>query len=177
MNDGNPYPPAVVARLTQLWKEGDSASVIAKKLAAENLGAFTRNAIIGKVHRLGLAGRATPSRPAKRMVRVRPQITVARRTRKMLAPPSQPMPAIMENLPPLVDDAGAPVAASVLALGPCQCRYPIGDPRGAGFGFCARQVAPDEHNGGVPYCAVHQRLTRVAGSGAKAKRGRGRDAA
>ncbi len=44
--------------LSKLWAEGLSASQIAKQL-----GGVTRNAVIGKVHRLGLSGRAKPSRP------------------------------------------------------------------------------------------------------------------
>jgi GcrA cell cycle regulator len=54
-----------VSELKKLWAEGHSASQIAKKL-----GAVTRNAVIGKVHRLGLSGRATPSRPVKRPPRL-----------------------------------------------------------------------------------------------------------
>ena len=40
--------------LKKLWGEGQSASQIAKEL-----GGVTRNAVIGKVHRLGLSNRAT----------------------------------------------------------------------------------------------------------------------
>ena len=46
--------------LKKLWLEGLSASQIAKQL-----GGVTRNAVIGKVHRLGLSGRATPSQPTR----------------------------------------------------------------------------------------------------------------
>src|SRR5581483_179179 len=46
-----------VEQLKSLWTEGLSASQIARAL-----GGVTRNAVIGKVHRLGLAGRATPTR-------------------------------------------------------------------------------------------------------------------
>ena len=46
--------------LKKLWLDGLSASQIAK-----HLGEVTRNAVIGKVHRLGLSGRATPSQPAR----------------------------------------------------------------------------------------------------------------
>ena len=49
-----------VALLKKLWLEGLSASQIAKQL-----GGVTRNAVIGKVHRLGLSGRATPSQPQR----------------------------------------------------------------------------------------------------------------
>ena len=46
-----------VEMLKQLWTDGLSASQIARKM-----GGVTRNAVIGKVHRLGLSGRATPAR-------------------------------------------------------------------------------------------------------------------
>src|SRR5271154_1552176 len=49
-----------VTTLSQLWLDGLSASQIAKQL-----GGVTRNAVIGKVHRLGLSGRAAPSQPAR----------------------------------------------------------------------------------------------------------------
>ena len=46
--------------LRRLWDEGLSASQIAAQL-----GGVTRNAVIGKVHRLGLSGRAAPSQPTR----------------------------------------------------------------------------------------------------------------
>ncbi|WP_040308565.1 GcrA family cell cycle regulator, partial [Asticcacaulis biprosthecium] len=49
-----------VETLKKLWQEGHSASQIAKQL-----GGVTRNAVIGKVHRLGLSGRAAPSQPTR----------------------------------------------------------------------------------------------------------------
>ena len=49
-----------VANLKKLWLDGLSASQIAKQL-----GGVTRNAVIGKVHRLGLSGRAAPSQPSR----------------------------------------------------------------------------------------------------------------
>lgn len=62
-------------RLTKLWDEGLSGSQIAR-----DLGGVSRNAVIGKVHRLNLAGRKEPSAPtAARVprapsVRITPQI-------------------------------------------------------------------------------------------------------
>ncbi|MEM8538386.1 MAG: GcrA family cell cycle regulator, partial [Pseudomonadota bacterium] len=49
-----------VELLKKMWGEGQSASQIAKEL-----GGVTRNAVIGKVHRLGLSNRATGATPAK----------------------------------------------------------------------------------------------------------------
>jgi len=54
-----------VELLKRLWAEGLSASQIASRL-----GGVTRNAVIGKVHRLGLSGRATSSRSSPRPRRV-----------------------------------------------------------------------------------------------------------
>lgn len=51
-----------VQTLTRLWRDGLSASQIARALA----GGVSRNAVIGKVHRLGLNGRANPSPPGAR---------------------------------------------------------------------------------------------------------------
>ncbi|MBL8531949.1 MAG: GcrA cell cycle regulator, partial [Hyphomonadaceae bacterium] len=109
-----------VALLRKLWAEGLSASQIAKQL-----GGVTRNAVIGKVHRLGLAGRATPSRPAKRPVRAaRPRVIgpTAPRLRPAFAAPAIAMP----ELEPLRFEDGR--TASVLTLSESMCKFPIGDP-------------------------------------------------
>lgn len=49
-----------VETLKKMWAEGQSASQIAKEL-----GGVTRNAVIGKVHRLGLSNRASGGKAAK----------------------------------------------------------------------------------------------------------------
>jgi hypothetical protein len=49
-----------VELLKKLWADGLSASQIANQL-----GGVTRNAVIGKVHRLSLSGRAKPVRSSK----------------------------------------------------------------------------------------------------------------
>src|SRR5207249_7827152 len=57
-----------VEQLKKLWESGLSASQIAAEL-----GNVTRNAVIGKVHRLGLSGRAkSPSTAAPRQRKARP---------------------------------------------------------------------------------------------------------
>src|SRR5690606_16559827 len=56
-----------VEQLKRLWAEGLSASQLAGRL-----GGLTRNAVLGKVHRLALSGRATPSRMKSHRARPRP---------------------------------------------------------------------------------------------------------
>src|SRR5829696_10278282 len=66
-----------VEQLKKLWEGGLSASQIAAEL-----GNVTRNAVIGKVHRLGLSGRAkAPSSAAPRQRKARPQTHVMRMAR------------------------------------------------------------------------------------------------
>ena len=118
--------------LKKLWAEGHSASQIAKQL-----GGVTRNAVIGKVHRLGLSGRATPSRPVKRpprlarpKPRVMPDGSVTMPTPAVTTPIEQARPvertAMIAPLPPLkLADGGA---ATILTLRDSMCKWPIGDP-------------------------------------------------
>ncbi len=61
-----------VEQLKNLWTEGLSASQIARAL-----GGVTRNAVIGKVHRLGLAGRASPSRSERPRLPMAPKVSIA----------------------------------------------------------------------------------------------------
>lgn len=142
-----------VGALKKLWLEGQSASQIAKTLG----GGVTRNAVIGKVHRLGLSGRAAPSQPARatyRPTRPRPAAS-AQPTQAPSAPrrieaaqprpvaPTPPAPAPMPELPG---------TATVLTLGAHMCKWPIGDPSSREFSFCGRRASE-----GV-YCGEHARV-------------------
>jgi GcrA cell cycle regulator len=122
-----------VEQLKNLWTEGLSASQIARAL-----GGVTRNAVIGKVHRLGLAGRASPSR--------------SERPRLPMAPKAAPVaPAVAVGAEaPLTFDAGS--HATVLTISDRMCRWPIGDPSATEFHFCGHSP-----KSGSPYCEAHAR--------------------
>jgi GcrA cell cycle regulator len=135
-----------VELLKKLWQDGLSASQIAKQL-----GGVTRNAVIGKVHRLGLSGRAAPSKPARTVFKA------PRPARPAAAAPSAPR-RIAEPVTTLV--APQPVApvryvdeapgmATVLTLGAHMCKWPIGDPSLDSFTFCGRRSSDG------PYCHEH----------------------
>ena len=135
-----------VALLRKLWAEGLSASQIAKQL-----GGVTRNAVIGKVHRLGLAGRATPSRPAKRPVRTARPRVIGPSAPRTIRPASSFPQVVIPDLEPMKLEDGK--AATVLTINDTMCKYPIGDPTDADFAFCGRGVS-----GAHPYCQDHARL-------------------
>ncbi|WP_296816187.1 GcrA family cell cycle regulator [Brevundimonas sp.] len=137
-----------VANLKKLWLDGLSASQIAKQL-----GGVTRNAVIGKVHRLGLSGRAAPSqpsRPAFRAARPRPTQAPSAPRRIEPAPRAAAAPAQPAPRPAVLD---LPGTATVLTLGSHMCKWPIGDPSSNEFSFCGRRS--DE---GHPYCVEHSRV-------------------
>lgn len=161
-----------VTVLKKLWAEGHSASQIAKQL-----GGVTRNAVIGKVHRLGLSGRATPSRPVKRpprLARPKPRImpdgTVKTPTPAEPARPAAKAPAaapvereVMAPLPPLKLADGD--AATILTLRDSMCKWPIGDPADPKFAFCGRKADCG------PYCDEHAKVAFQPARKREAKKG------
>ena len=131
--------------LTKLWAEGLSASQIAAKL-----GGVTRNAVIGKVHRLGLSGRAKPSRPSIKRARA----TRKPRARVVSKPRAPRMPAQPPALPPPPPLEAKPMAngeyATIMTIRDHMCKWPIGDPSDSDFRFCGRKIKDSE-----PYCEAH----------------------
>ena len=99
-----------VEMLKKLWAEGKSASQI-----ANHLGGVSRNAVIGKAHRLGLSGRPSPIK-ARKAVRKEPE--------KAAVPEEKP----------------SPTGASILQLTERMCKWPIGDPADPNFAFCGRKA-------------------------------------
>jgi GcrA cell cycle regulator len=140
-----------VETLKKLWTEGHSASQIANEL-----GGVSRNAVIGKVHRLGLSGRATPSRPVKRppaLARPRRRATTpgpASATEETAPAAPRGQKRRSEALAPLPLDDGE--TASILTLRETMCKWPIGDPADSNFAFCGRKATCG------PYCAEHARI-------------------
>jgi len=131
------WTDARVDALKTLWLEGLSASQV-----AHQLGGVTRNAVIGKVHRLGLSGRA-PGISMPRPKRA-PRLHVAR------APAPPRLAARPEAMIEAPDTPG--LVLVMTGLGAHVCKWPIGDPLAADFSFCGRAA-----DGDGPYCGRHDR--------------------
>jgi GcrA cell cycle regulator len=148
-----------VELLRQLWLDGKSASQISAQLGH----GLTRNAVIGKVHRLGLAGRAkAPSaaaappraasapRMAPRPVAggARPAVHGATALALAAEPVLETRPVFQE------DDVVVPMSlrVTIIDLKEAMCRWPLGDPTSAEFRYCGSPTASG------PYCVHHGKL-------------------
>ena len=161
-----------VELLKKMWTEGQSASQIAKEL-----GGVTRNAVIGKVHRLGLSNRAgasaspaperkpakaespakaEPKKPAKAETKEKViEVTVS--PRKAIVPAGQPLPPQpsaneipAETLANVREVEKTAKKISLMELTERTCKWPIGDPATDDFWFCGLAVQQ-----GKPYCEAH----------------------
>jgi GcrA cell cycle regulator len=96
-----------IDRLKELWTQGKTASHI-----ADELGGVSRNAVIGKAHRLGLQSRPSPVKPNEPA----PKPKAKAREKVEAAPPAPPAPKPTVETPPPFDDgpesAPAPKAAA-----------------------------------------------------------------
>lgn len=139
--------------LSRLWLEGRSASQIAAELGQ----GVTRNAVIGKVHRLGLSGRAKVAPPSTAgRLRSKPAPKFEERPvpvpiAPVLAIPAGP--AAMPSRPPA--DVVIPFSnrVTIMELRDTMCRWPLGDPTSADFRYCGCRSGPLG-----PYCEEHARL-------------------
>ena len=161
-----------IALLKRMWKEGKSAADIAKTLGK----GVTRNAVIGKAHRMSLTGRPSPIKkqaetPKKEVAKKAP-VAVAAPTKKTaiaLAPvvtankksPSVPVVSGVKNNPLTRDGVAEPRkiikepapaggGVALIDLSERMCKWPFGDPREDDFTFCGRTIRP-----GTPYCPEH----------------------
>jgi len=156
-----------VELLRKLWLDGLSAS----RIAAELAGGVTRNAVIGKVHRLGLSGRVKPqtsvatsrhratkpvaSAPTRAPMSPMAQRAVAMPIRGNTALALQERPAAMpmqrtqeDNVVPMTENV------TIMELRESMCRWPVGDPSSSEFRYCGGKAPIGEG----PYCKHHSRM-------------------
>jgi GcrA cell cycle regulator len=148
------WTPERVATLERLWTDGLSASEIAARFPG-----ITRNAVLGKLHRLGRLGRGRPTASTKSRKVKPPRAPSVRRPK----PPARMRPPVARASVAMPSWAGE--VTRVEALQSWHCRWPIGDPHDAAFAFCGRRVAAR------PYCGDHRAVAYQPASGVKAGAG------
>jgi GcrA cell cycle regulator len=165
----SPWTDLKIERLRSLWDDGLSASAIGRAL---NL---SKNAVVGKAHRLDLSARPCPIKPLSG-----PRQKRTHKPRVPLPPFSGPVcPAPILDVHEKDTEIGphmlaapkaslpvSPPALQMSAYRISQCSWPFGDPGTPTFRFCDSPSLP-----GKPYCAAHASRAYVKASSS------GRDAA
>jgi len=166
---------AVIEQLRILWVEGHSTAEIGRRLAV------SKNAVVGKAHRLSLEARPSPiHREGAEGTAVRPRLPrhvigstlpplpASGETTVVTAVAEALVPAPVREKPPVLAIATAPAspAAASPKLAPMRmapprvrtvaCCWPIGDPGTKSFRFCDAAAIP-----GKPYCTEHAQLAYV----------------
>jgi GcrA cell cycle regulator len=142
--------------LKRRWSQGARIREIARELGQ----GITNNAVVAKIHRLGIAdlspyGGAPGKRTAKK-IRGVPERTAGYSGGGQYRCEQRPPPAWVANARPYVEnpllDAGIPLRQrrSLLELSGRTCRRPVGDPSGSVFFFCGAKPVRNK-----PYCAAH----------------------
>jgi GcrA cell cycle regulator len=154
-----------VEQLKKLWAEGLSASQIAAQL-----GGVSRNAVIGKVHRLKLSGRGKTTSSQTRSKKVNTAVNsqrsgatvghmssrVVNRSVGATALQAEYSTEIVPHtITRTVTDVVVPISRrlELVQLSERTCKWPVGDPLQPDFNFCGNDVGE-----GGPYCTYHARL-------------------
>lgn len=158
--------------LRELWALGLSVEEIAveinKRFHKDLVVPFTRNAIIGKVHRLKLPKRDKVNRYKTKVVKISKPKRARRKVNKVNKEPDKPAdrPQVHKPKPTEPDTVSVPLQApvvettseleknpavrAVMSLSSTSCRWPIGNVKDEGFHFCCAVV-----DGEKSYCAEH----------------------
>lgn len=142
-----------VSQLKKLWAAGSSARQIAVTIG----GGLTRNAVLSKVHRLGISARSTGHPPHQTFAGYprAPKPPQSKRTRAEnreaeRSPGALPVEPINDD--PNIFDGLIPQAQrrTLLGLEKRECRWPVGLPGTPEFFFCGAPSKEDK-----PYCEPH----------------------
>jgi GcrA cell cycle regulator len=154
----------LVKLLKELYEEGYSRSQIGQRVGK------TRNAVIGKLHRMGIHD--LPRERKKPVQRVPGNVDNARRSKHARVHTNNikrrhAIAAIVAALDPEADDASKPFGTpvSLADLSTKNCHWPLGDPMQDGFCFCGAQAVT-----GLPYCASHTRIAYETPTERRARR-------
>ena len=153
-----------IKTLVKMWQAGHTASEISRELKV-----VSRSAILGKLNRMGMSGRARPSKPVKKTIH-NVKVSTSRKTLKPSVPRSPRPTAPVRPAPPPI----SPVLmadgsfATILTITDYMCKWPIGDPSKDEFRFCGRKTDDAEE----PYCKAHSSVayqaSRIRGSKTRA---------
>lgn len=164
---GSFWTEARVIELVQMWANGVSSRRISIMMSEKYKHHVTRNAVIGRLSRMGLTSKARQSEKRfEAKQRQRKRMERAARTREDKARATMKHPRQMSAWPVHHGPPHPPLKyeevfrevivpedkrKGLVDLEDYDCRWPIGHPRDADFHFCAARKMP-----GSSYCAYHE---------------------
>ena len=160
-SDSIEWTPEVVLSLRQLWDEGHSTAEIGRRLGV------SKNAVVGKAHRLDLPSRPSPIRreggstpraprrpPVPRLADIVPLETAVVGPARLLSETCRfPLRPASTPAKPVAHAPTTRAPSSPGAVGNNPCCWPIGEPGKGGFRFCDSSALI-----GKPYCLDHAQL-------------------
>ena len=132
-----------ISRLSDLWAEGLSTAEIGRRLN------ISKNAVVGKAHRLSLPSRPSPIRRTE--ASATPRQVPPKRTQGPTLPPLSPAVST-----PVLQPLRAIISPSKQQPRTTPCCWPIGEPGKPSFHFCNEAAVS-----GKPYCEEHASIAYV----------------
>jgi GcrA cell cycle regulator len=148
------WTPERTTALMTFWDEGLPTAEIGRRLG------ITKNAVVGKVHRLGLPKRGSPiqrvrSNVSRPTVPTQPRSVTSSLSNVVMHKATKPAPA-PAPAPQVMDPRLPTKVIKLSALTSEMCSWPIGDPSTEGFRFCGHKAIANK-----PYCPEHCAMAYV----------------
>ena len=131
------WTPELIKELKRLWNKGLTTVEIGNRIG------MSKNAVVGKAHRLGLEGRPSPIKREKK--KITENVKVEEKKKK--EPEVIQETTIVETVKPKKNKRKG---VQLVDLKPNSCRWPEGDPKEPDFCFCGQECV----NGKI-YCEEH----------------------
>lgn len=139
------WTPELIKELKKLWKKGLTTGEIGRVIG------MSKNAVVGKAHRLGLESRPSPIKREEAPKKEKASRVIKKVTKPA---PKKEQPAAVETAEPVKavkkTKSGKNKGVKLVDLKPTSCRWPEGDPKDPDFHFCGKEAVP-----GKSYCEEH----------------------
>lgn len=145
------WTPEKVKELKKLWKKGLTTVEIGRLIG------ISKNAVVGKAHRLGLESRPSPIKRDEGASSKKKIVSAPSKKKKEAISSTSKNDPNKPDFGECQEIKDAPITKESAAKGvklvdlkPDSCRWPLGDPKDPNFCFCGKEVVP-----GKVYCEEH----------------------
>ena len=140
------WTPELIKELKKLWKKGLTTGEIGRSIG------MSKNAVVGKAHRLGLESRPSPIKREVKIKKEKPRTVIKKEVKSAQKVIEAPIESEIEEAvkPVKKVKTGKIKGVKLVDLKPTSCRWPEGDPKDPDFHFCGKEIVP-----GKSYCEEH----------------------